>query len=241
MASNLVVLTQSHTAVAAKKRAKREQIKEIIFDDEARREFLTGFHKRKLAKAEAARKKAAEREKQQRQEVRREQRRMLRERAAENAAQVESAYGAMIGEDPLKANPSFYLLTFTKGPYVDEEEEWHGITEFKGKQKGKQKEQEYEDESHLATVAVVEDFDPDMLIHGPLKSGGAAPSVPSDISPPTVPRTKPPSPSKTKVKAKVRYQTKGVRKMEQTKQRARRREKAELAGGKAARRTKSRR
>lgn len=36
------------------------------------REFLTGFHKRKLAKAEAARKKAAEREKQDRLEARRE-------------------------------------------------------------------------------------------------------------------------------------------------------------------------
>lgn len=35
-------------------------------------EFLTGFHKRKLAKTEAARKKAIEREKQQRQEDRRE-------------------------------------------------------------------------------------------------------------------------------------------------------------------------
>ncbi|KAK0485871.1 nucleolar protein 12-domain-containing protein [Armillaria novae-zelandiae] len=218
MASNLAVLTQSHTAVAAKKRAKREQIKEILFDDNARREFLTGFHKRKLAKAEAARKKAAEREKQQRQEVRREQRRMLRERAAENAAQVESAYGALIG------------------PYVDEDEddeEWHGIAELSAKQKGKQKEQEYEDERHLATVAVVEDFDPDMLIHGPPKT---APSVPSEFPPSTVPRTKPLS--KPKAKSKVRYQTKGARKVEQTKQHARRREKAELAGGKAARRSK---
>lgn len=36
------------------------------------REFLTGFHKRKLAKADAARKKAIEREKQERLESRRE-------------------------------------------------------------------------------------------------------------------------------------------------------------------------
>lgn len=35
--SNLAVLTQSHKAIAAKKRAKREQIKEIVFDDDARR------------------------------------------------------------------------------------------------------------------------------------------------------------------------------------------------------------
>ncbi|GAW05443.1 protein [Lentinula edodes] len=67
---NLNVLTQAHTAIAAKKRAKRNQVQEVIFDDTARHDFLTGFHKRKLAKTEAAKKKALEREKQQRQEDR---------------------------------------------------------------------------------------------------------------------------------------------------------------------------
>ena len=76
------------------------------------REFLTGFHKRKVAKAEAGKKKALERQKQDRLEVRREvgipmysiavgltaaqQRRQLRERAIENAAEVESAYYALL-------------------------------------------------------------------------------------------------------------------------------------------------
>lgn len=80
------------------------------------REFLTGFHKRKLAKAEAARAKAKQREKDERQESRREvrvvfffasshligsqQRRHLREKAVENAAHVEKAYGATTGEPP---------------------------------------------------------------------------------------------------------------------------------------------
>ena len=35
--SNLSVLTKSHNIVAAKKKAKREQIKEVVFDDVARR------------------------------------------------------------------------------------------------------------------------------------------------------------------------------------------------------------
>lgn len=87
--SNLAVLTSSHKIIAAKRRAKKEQIKEIVFDDTARRyvlrlheldaltdckprEFLTGFHKRKLAKKEAAKTKALEREKQERLEARRE-------------------------------------------------------------------------------------------------------------------------------------------------------------------------
>ena len=76
---------------------------------------MTGFHKRKLAKKEAARSRAKERENLERLEARREvrlhlyvvllsvlipciqQRRMLREQAIENAAQVEKAYGATVG------------------------------------------------------------------------------------------------------------------------------------------------
>lgn len=38
--SNLAVLTKSHKIVAAKRRAKKEQIKEIVFDDAARRYVL---------------------------------------------------------------------------------------------------------------------------------------------------------------------------------------------------------
>ncbi|TEB38414.1 hypothetical protein FA13DRAFT_1726094 [Coprinellus micaceus] len=70
--NNLALLTQSHNAIAAKKNARRGQVKEIVFDDDARRDFLTGFHKRKKAKADAARKRAQERAKQEHLEGRRE-------------------------------------------------------------------------------------------------------------------------------------------------------------------------
>ncbi|KAJ7217944.1 nucleolar protein 12-domain-containing protein [Mycena pura] len=212
--NNLTSLTRSHVAIAAKKKAKSSQIKEITFDEDARREFLTGFHKRKLAKADAARKKAIERQKQERLETRREQRRELRERAIENAAQVEKAYGAIDGEDS------------------EDEEKWEGISVSKGK--GKQMEEEYEDEDMLATVTVVEDFDPNALIHGPSPdSNSTPPSFPTAPGP----RQKVSSerPKKKAKPKKVRYETKDARKLEQKKQRARRTEKAELAGGKAAR------
>ncbi|KAJ7446171.1 nucleolar protein 12-domain-containing protein [Mycena galericulata] len=211
MNTNLASLTRSHAAIAAKKKAKSTQIKEILFDDDARREFLTGFHKRKLAKADAARKKAVEREKQERLETRREQRRELRERAIENAAQVEKAYGAV---DP-----------------DDDEHEWIGISDAAGK--GKQMEEEYEDEDMLATVTVVEDFDPDAFIHGPRLTSIPTPftsSAPTVAAKPTSERPK----KKIRPK-KIRYETKDARKVERTKQRARRTEKAELAGGKAGR------
>ncbi|KAK7053342.1 hypothetical protein VNI00_003968 [Paramarasmius palmivorus] len=221
--SNLHLLTQSHSVVASKKRAKRTQVKQVIFDEDARREFLTGFHKRKVAKAEAARKKAAEREKQDRLETRREQRRMLKEQAAENAAQVERAYGAIIS---------------------DEETEWHGI------QDSEQKEQEHEfgDEEVLATVAVVEDFDPDSLLHGNRDSDDPGPSsrTPKQATSapgptPTIKKAKESAAKKKLKPKKIRYETKDARKTERSKQRARRTEKAELAGGKAARKKGKRR
>jgi ribosomal RNA-processing protein 17 len=98
-------------------------------------------------------------------------------------------------------------------------------------------EEEYEDEDMLATVTVVEDFDPDTFLHGPRLESVPTPSVPS--GPHTLPGklklVNSERPKKKPKPKKVRYETKDERKVERTKQRARRTEKAELAGGKAAR------
>ncbi|KAG1815969.1 nucleolar protein 12-domain-containing protein [Suillus subaureus] len=226
MNSNIAILTQSHRAVAAKKRDKRNQIKEIVFDDDARREFLTGFHKRKVAKKEEAIKKAKLREKQERLDTRREHRRALAERAAQNAAEVEKAYGAII----------------------DNEDEGLG---FSGNERDREVNGEYEGEEQLATVTVVEDFDPAVFLHGPPMTG-SAPADRSDA--PSSTSVKPKGkerahndPLKPKRKAKknektksVKYQTKAARLAERSKQRARRTEKAERAGGKSSRKGKRR-
>ncbi|OBZ67240.1 Ribosomal RNA-processing protein 17 [Grifola frondosa] len=167
--SNLAILTKSHNIIAAKKRAKREQIKEIVFDDGARREFLTGFHKRNLKKKEDAKKKAIEREKQERLEARREQRKLLAQRAAQNAAETERAYGGLVDDR-------------------EYDDEWSGLSRSCSSQKGKgreiEMEEEYEDEEQLATVTVVEDFDPDALIHGPdrTRKAGEIPQALSESS-----------------------------------------------------------
>lgn len=112
MATNVELLTRSHTVLKAKARAKRNQIDQIVFDEDARlyvfsiqmrgpcvrdnfgpdREFLTGFRKRNLLKKEAAKTKAKERERQERLQARREQRQALQEQARENALLVESAF-----------------------------------------------------------------------------------------------------------------------------------------------------
>lgn len=87
--TNLYQLTISHRAAQAKKRAQTKRINQVIFDEDARRllvfnssyhilnvswcrEFLTGFHKRKVVRTEAARAKAKQKEKADRLEARRE-------------------------------------------------------------------------------------------------------------------------------------------------------------------------
>lgn len=96
-------------------------------------------------------------------------------------------------------------------------------------------------------MTVIEDFDPDTLIHGPSKpqsnqfEGSEPPSE-------AVPQEKTPAKPKhntgtKKVQAKtatrvkdIKYQTKAERKVERTKQHQRKKEKASLAGGKSSRR-----
>ena len=94
----------------------------------------------------------------------------------------------------------------------------------------------------LATVTVVEDFDPDTIIHGPPKPDHPPIPRPDRLEP----KPKPSRQSQTNTgsskksrQRKIPYETADARKKERTKQRARRTEKAELAGGKAARKFKS--
>ncbi|KAN0129197.1 Nucleolar protein 12 (25kDa) domain containing protein [Lactarius tabidus] len=232
MTSNIQSLTQSHKVIRAKKKQKREQVPAVVFDEDARREFLTGFHKRKVAKREESKKRAIEREKQEHLEARREQRRILAEQAAENAARVEEAYGGLAQNTE------------------SDDEDWRGIASAPSNDAGLEQEAAYSDEEQLATVTIVEDFDPSTLIHGPASSEPQAESPPSPrrVSQNGRERAKNVEGRKemskrkaatTTTKKKVRYETKAARKASQAKQRARRTEKAELAGGKAARKTKA--
>lgn len=221
--SNLAILTQSHKAIAAKRRKKNSQIKEIVFDDDARREFLTGFHKRKLAKKEEAKKRAQLREKQQRLELRRERRRALAERVARNVAEVEKACGAIVDEDDHDDHD---------GNSVDNNSSEIG--------------EEYEGEEQLATVTVVEDFDPAALLHEEQHPKSATPlRISTSQLPAAVEQTRKnqrqrnsAAKSKSKKRSKVKYQTKAERAAERAKQKSRHTEKAERAGGKASRKKK---
>ncbi|KAF8668548.1 Nucleolar protein 12 (25kDa) [Rhizoctonia solani] len=139
--SNAALLTRQSVAWAHKKRARQGQVKEIVFDEEARREYLTGFRKRNAERKKAAKAKATEREKQEHLEERRQMRKELKERAQTNFEAVEKAYGGA-------------ALEFVGISSVQPEEH----------------EEEYSDEEQLATVAVIEDFDPTTDMLGPQKT-----------------------------------------------------------------------
>lgn len=121
MATNIDVLTRSHSVLKAKRRAKKNQIESVLFDEQSRlyvssftgahqgadralSDFLTGFQKRNTQKREAARAKAKAREREERLQSRKEQRRALKVRAQENARQVEAVFK---GED----GPSLILIS----------------------------------------------------------------------------------------------------------------------------------
>jgi ribosomal RNA-processing protein 17 len=132
----------------------------------------------------------------------------LAERAAQNAAEVEAAYGGRI--DGLG----------------DDAEDWQGISTEE-----RDREEEYEDEEQLATVTIVEDFDPTELIHGP------PPELPKSIlSETTLKRTSSTPSTKNlsnkRTSKKIHYETKAARSAEKKKQRNRKLEKAAHARGK---------
>ena len=115
----------------------------------------------------------------------------------------------------------------------EEEEEWTGICAEEY-----ERDEEYEDEEILATVTVVEDFDPDTIIHGPPKPNHPTIALPEPKAKPSRQLQFNTGENKSR-RRKIPYETSDARKKERTKQRARRTEKAELAGGKAVRKSKS--
>lgn len=133
----------------------------------------------------------------------------------------------------------------------DNDSEWDGLGSSKGKGKAEEaEEEEYEGEEQLATVTVVEEFDPDSLIHGPSRKSQdeedeLAVTSSSSQSQPHAPIVGDTAVKKAQIKAAskaktVKYQTNAARKTDRHKQRNRKLEKAERAGAKSSKRKGSR-
>jgi ribosomal RNA-processing protein 17 len=124
-----------------------------------------------------------------------------------------------------------------------DDDEWHGVASSSGMEK----DAEYQGEEVVATVTVVEDFDPSTLTTAdPVPAQGTRSeefTEPNSAPKPPLSHEKPPPKLvKRKVKEKkIYYETKQARKHNREKQRERKLEKAERAGGKASRQKRSKR
>ncbi|GAA5862411.1 hypothetical protein JCM8547_007632 [Rhodosporidiobolus lusitaniae] len=73
--------------------AKLKKVKEVVFDADSRKEYLTGFSKRKKAKQTAKRNKAIQRDKDELRKMRQQIRDERKERAAHNVKVAKEMYG----------------------------------------------------------------------------------------------------------------------------------------------------
>ncbi|KAG8863748.1 hypothetical protein FRB96_007585 [Tulasnella sp. 330] len=202
--TNAAILSKESQVWAAKKRSRDAQVKEIKFDDKSRREYLTGFHKRNLARRAIGKAKAQERDKAMRQEQRKELRDDRQVRARENRIAIEKAYGNQT---------------------IELDEECLELDPAKGKQK-QEDEQEYEDEEVVATVTIVDDLDLEDLHNdgGQLEKAEKAKQWETK----SVPAAKPPrkgikaSLDAPPAKKKLSFETKGERLQRKREEKARR-------------------
>lgn len=209
---------------------------------------MTGFHKRKKAKADAARQKAKEREKQERLEERREvspalalesiilSTTLIDQEGTQRACFPKCRRSRKGICGPSRYDESFasaairYSLLIGRTDQDAEDDEWGGVGTSSG---GREQDEEYEGEQVVATVTVVEDFDPTTITTGPippprpsLREDAIADLRSTHSTKPSIPKASKPKP-RTK---KISYQTKDARKHERSKQHARKLEKAALAG-----------
>ncbi|KAI0120054.1 nucleolar protein 12-domain-containing protein [Nemania sp. FL0031] len=130
-----------------KKRKRQHTIEEIKFDDDARAEYLTGFHKRKLQRAKHAREQAAERERQEKIEARKQLREDRKREVEEHVSQVNTA---------LKQAAQAGYIENDEGESSEEDtvEEWGGFQDTPVQQDLINHEEEYIDEDRFTTVTV---------------------------------------------------------------------------------------
>ncbi|RIA91967.1 nucleolar protein 12-domain-containing protein [Glomus cerebriforme] len=88
---NLTVLTEGSKIYAKKRKNRIEQVPEVVFDETARREFLTGFHKRKLERKAKAKESALQFSKQERAKARKAAKESVKEQIKQRLAKLQDA------------------------------------------------------------------------------------------------------------------------------------------------------
>merc|ERR1712000_186990 len=192
----------------SKKRKATPAIEEISFDNDARHEYLTGFHKRKQQRIKHAQDEAAKKARQEKIE--------LRKQAREDRKREVEEHVEMVNKLLKESNAATSLADGSTSE--ESEEQWDGIPD-PPEQDLVDQEEEYVDEDRFTTVTVEsvnvsrDGFEkPSEESKLDQESQQAPPENKSEQAPPTL------KPKKKKA-PKFRYETKLERKLTDTKQR----------------------
>ncbi|OAQ26495.1 hypothetical protein K457DRAFT_695741 [Linnemannia elongata AG-77] len=147
--TNLQALSSGGDVYAKKRKARQEQLAEVTFDPEARKEYLTGFHKRKVHRQNVARELAKQREHEEKLEARKEARAARKEMQEEKVQEYEK-YRRQ--------------LKIKYGEALSDEEDENTVfssDDEDSKKKKDPKESKFKTKTSLTTVTVIEDMDQD--------------------------------------------------------------------------------
>ncbi|KAJ1915754.1 hypothetical protein IWQ60_008341 [Tieghemiomyces parasiticus] len=196
--NNTSLLTQGAAIYAKKRSFRKQQVEEIKFDLSDRKEYLTGFSKRKKQRKEFHEEKLKQRHKEELKNARLERREHLKKQAEQNVAEQRAYYAALAGEDD-----------------TDGSEEEEG-SEDESTPAGPDV-QEFETPETLTTVTVVTDLDLDdfQSINKPKPTAASnKPTGRSEATPKKPALTRAPKPKRRT----FRYENKTTRLLENSKQ-----------------------
>ncbi|EHK99814.1 hypothetical protein GLAREA_05898 [Glarea lozoyensis ATCC 20868] len=200
----------------SKRRKTDHKIEEISFDNDSRADYLTGFHKRKVARAKQAKVEAEKKEKEERIQIRKQLREERKQELEEHVEAVNRLLQDM--DEPTKLG-------------FDDEGDWEGIKDDDlsiGAVEPIDREQEYVDEDRYTIVTIeAVDITKDGLSKVE-EAGSDTDEAPKVVQ--TEERVKKTWPKKPR-KKKFTYETKTERKLTRGKQKAGNKAKADARRG----------
>uniref|UniRef100_A0A060T8T0 ARAD1C31746p n=1 Tax=Blastobotrys adeninivorans TaxID=409370 RepID=A0A060T8T0_BLAAD len=144
--------------IYARKKIKKFGVDEVTFDRDARKEYLTGFHKRKVQRKEKAAERAKEMERLEKIEARKKLRQERKEQVERELKRLNDAMKEINGEDDSDSSPE---QAGSESDYSD----WDGIegnseSSINGRNGILKKKQKYSDETNDdgVTTVTVEEF-----------------------------------------------------------------------------------
>ena len=185
--SNVSLLTEGAGYIKRAKKGKQDEVEKIVFDDDKRKEFLTGFRKRKQAKIEERRQRAKKRDHDEHLAERNEARRDLKRRAEENVRQVRMAMGLPADPEGDGDDGTVYKGSSgrsgrgNKAGGEDDEEmnDDSGDDDDDDEDSEEEDAEEYEGDDQMAVVTIQDDFEDELM--GLKKKKKASETAPEPI------------------------------------------------------------